>query len=127
MQVTVGMPSLTETTLSGGKLTSVELRNVIHKAHGGDESMAMLSQELLVYLAMFIQTEPALFHGMLRLRIGLIIQVMATELGRRYIEENQLFIFLTVSDAISLNNGLWCNSPRINYPNISLTLEFSKV
>lgn len=80
-QVTVGMPSLSETTLSGGKLTSVELRSCIHTAYGGDESMAMLSQELLVYLAMFIQTEPALFHGMLRLRVGLIIQVMAAELA----------------------------------------------
>ena len=82
-QVTVGMPAIGEITLSGGKLTSTELRQVIHNAYGGDQSMAMLSQELLVYLAMFIQTEPQLFHGMLRLRIGLIIQVMATELGRR--------------------------------------------
>ncbi len=82
-QVTVGMPSVNEVTLSGGKLSSVELRHCIHSAYGRDESMAMLSQELLVYLAMFIQTEPALFHGMLRLRIGLIIQVMAAELARR--------------------------------------------
>ena len=44
--------------------------------------MAMLTQELLVYLGMFAQTEPKLFHGMLRLRIGLIIQVMATEIAR---------------------------------------------
>jgi len=81
-QVTVGMPSVNEVTLSGGKLTSVELRSCIHSAYGGDESTAMLSQELLVYLAMFIQTEPNLFHGMLRLRVGLIIQVMAAELAR---------------------------------------------
>ena len=44
--------------------------------------MVMLIQELLVYLGMFAQTEEKLFHGMLRLRIGLIIQVMATELAR---------------------------------------------
>jgi len=31
---------------------------------------------------MFIRTEPHLFHGMLRLRIGLLIQVMASELAR---------------------------------------------
>ena len=42
----------------------------------------MLTQELLVYLAMFIRTEPQLFHEMLRLRVGLIIQVMAKELSR---------------------------------------------
>lgn len=35
----------------------------------------MLTQELMVYLAMFIRTEPQLFHEMLRLRVGLIIQV----------------------------------------------------
>ena len=44
--------------------------------------MTMLTQELLVYLSMFIQTEPELFHGMLRLRIGLIIQVMVSEIDR---------------------------------------------
>lgn len=35
----------------------------------------MLTQELMVYLAMFIRTEPQLFVEMLRLRVGLIIQV----------------------------------------------------
>ena len=39
-----------------------------------------------MYLAMFIQTEPKLFHGMLRVRVGLIIQVMAEEMQRRYEE-----------------------------------------
>lgn len=45
------------------------------QAYGDDESTAMLTQELLVYLAMFIRTEPQLFLEMLRLRVGLIIQV----------------------------------------------------
>ena len=40
------------------------------------------TQELMIYLAMFIRTEPKLFHEMLRLRVGLIIQVMASELAR---------------------------------------------
>ena len=35
-----------------------------------------------MYLAMFIRTEPKLFAEMLRLRVGLIIQVMASELAR---------------------------------------------
>lgn len=39
----------------------------------------MLTQELMVYLAMFIRTEPQLFHEMLRLRVGLIIQVILQE------------------------------------------------
>ncbi|KAI8508461.1 hypothetical protein Bbelb_135600 [Branchiostoma belcheri] len=40
------------------------------------------SAEILVYLAMFIRTEPNLFREMLRLRVGLIIQVMVSELAR---------------------------------------------
>ena len=47
-------------------------------------SSHLCHQELLVYLAMFIRTEPKLFHEMLRLRVGLIIQVMASELARAH-------------------------------------------
>lgn len=35
----------------------------------------------MVYLAMYMRTQPALFAEMFRIRIGLIIQVMATELA----------------------------------------------
>ncbi|XP_011341323.1 probable phosphorylase b kinase regulatory subunit alpha isoform X1 [Ooceraea biroi] len=83
-QVTVGMPPSNEHTIVA-PLPENELRAVIHQAYGDDESTAMLTQELLVYLAMFIRTEPQLFHEMLRLRVGLIIQVMATELSRTLI------------------------------------------
>ncbi|XP_076389192.1 putative phosphorylase b kinase regulatory subunit alpha isoform X2 [Megachile rotundata] len=83
-QVTVGMPPTNEHTIVA-PLPENELRALIHQAYGDDESTAMLTQELLVYLAMFIRTEPQLFHEMLRLRIGLIIQVMATELSRTLI------------------------------------------
>jgi phosphorylase kinase alpha/beta subunit len=44
--------------------------------------MMMITQELLIYLALFISTEPELFQGMIRLRLGLIIQVMIGELER---------------------------------------------
>ncbi|XP_077292569.1 putative phosphorylase b kinase regulatory subunit alpha isoform X2 [Arctopsyche grandis] len=80
-QVTVGMPPSNEYTITA-PLPENELRHLIHLAYGDDESTAMLTQELLVYLAMFIRTEPQLFLEMLRLRVGLIIQVMATELSR---------------------------------------------
>lgn len=36
----------------------------------------------MVYLAMYVRAQPSLFVEMLRLRVGLIIQVMATELAR---------------------------------------------
>ncbi|XP_073998060.1 probable phosphorylase b kinase regulatory subunit alpha isoform X1 [Rhodnius prolixus] len=83
-QVTVGMPPMNEHTITA-PLPENELRQLIHQAYGDDESTAMLSQELLVYLAMFIRTEPQLFSEMLRLRVGLIIQVMAMELSRTLI------------------------------------------
>lgn len=73
-QVTVGLPPMHEVTIIA-PLPASELRVLIHNAYGADESTAMLTQELLVYLAMFIRTEPSLFHEMLRLRVGLIIQV----------------------------------------------------
>ncbi|XP_060662736.1 LOW QUALITY PROTEIN: probable phosphorylase b kinase regulatory subunit alpha [Drosophila nasuta] len=83
-QVTVGMPPNNEHTITA-PLPEGELRQLIHDAYGDDESTAMLTQELMVYLAMFIRTEPQLFHEMLRLRVGLIIQVMAKELSRTLI------------------------------------------
>ncbi|KAM7350194.1 putative phosphorylase b kinase regulatory subunit alpha isoform 8-T8 [Cochliomyia hominivorax] len=80
-QVTVGMPPNNEFTITA-PLPEADLRQLIHDTYGDDESTAMLTQELMVYLAMFIRTEPQLFHEMLRLRVGLIIQVMAKELSR---------------------------------------------
>lgn len=41
-----------------------------------------IAQEIMVYLAMYVRSQPSLFGDMLRLRIGLIMQVMATELAR---------------------------------------------
>ncbi|KAJ8912271.1 hypothetical protein NQ315_008318 [Exocentrus adspersus] len=83
-QITVGMPPNNEHTITA-PLPESDLRLLIHEAYGEDDSTAMLTQELLVYLAMFIRTEPQLFLEMLRLRVGLIIQVMATELSRTLI------------------------------------------
>ncbi|XP_003747895.1 probable phosphorylase b kinase regulatory subunit alpha [Galendromus occidentalis] len=80
-QVTVGMPPNNEHTLTR-PLSTKEFRAIIEKAHPGDQSTAMLTQELIVYLAMFMNTEPQLFNEMIRLRIGLIIQVMCSELER---------------------------------------------
>ncbi|VEL36676.1 unnamed protein product [Protopolystoma xenopodis] len=42
----------------------------------------LLKEEILVYLAMFARAQPQLLAQMLRLRIGLIIQMMAAELAR---------------------------------------------
>ena len=44
--------------------------------------MMMLTVELLIYLSMLILSEPQIFETMIRIRIGLIIQVMIGELKR---------------------------------------------
>ena len=80
-QVTVGLPPNHEVILAES-LGAAELFALIQRASNGDVSLAMLSQEILIYLAMFVRTEPSLFQGMLRLRVGLILQVMASEFSR---------------------------------------------
>uniref|UniRef100_A0A3Q3JHS8 Phosphorylase b kinase regulatory subunit n=1 Tax=Monopterus albus TaxID=43700 RepID=A0A3Q3JHS8_MONAL len=68
--------------LTVGPLPPEELNTLIYEASGQDISIAVLTQEIMVYLAMYVRSQPALFGDMLRLRIGLIMQVMATELAR---------------------------------------------
>ena len=74
-QVTVGLPG--NEIIISRPLGAQELKTKIFQAHLGDVSTSSLSQEILIYLAMFIRSEPYLFNGMLRLRVGLIIQVSA--------------------------------------------------
>ncbi|XP_067579507.1 phosphorylase b kinase regulatory subunit alpha, liver isoform isoform X12 [Pseudorca crassidens] len=69
-------------TLLPRPLPPEELTELIYEASGQDISIAVLTQEIVVYLAMYVRAQPSLFVEMLRLRIGLIIQVMATELAR---------------------------------------------
>ena len=53
-----------------------------HCGHGypPNSNLFMSEQEVLCYLGMFVRTEPKLFTGMLRLRVGLILQVMLSEI-----------------------------------------------
>ncbi|XP_072040676.1 probable phosphorylase b kinase regulatory subunit alpha isoform X2 [Amphiura filiformis] len=81
-QVSVGLPPEPREKTITAPLPPREITKIIREACGDDKSSAVLTQEILVYLAMFIRTEPKLFHEMLRLRVGLIIQVMTTELAR---------------------------------------------
>ncbi|XP_061189361.1 probable phosphorylase b kinase regulatory subunit alpha isoform X2 [Saccostrea echinata] len=80
-QLSVGLPPDRERVVMR-PLPPDDLASIIFDACGEDLSTASLTQELLIYLAMFIRTEPKLFNEMLRLRVGLIIQVMASELAR---------------------------------------------
>jgi len=80
-QVTVGLPGIKEVIISR-PLGAIELLDQIACAYQGDSSSFALTQEILAYLALFIKTEPNLFHGMTRLRVGLIIQVMTSEIAK---------------------------------------------
>ncbi|XP_043929002.1 phosphorylase b kinase regulatory subunit alpha, liver isoform isoform X2 [Protopterus annectens] len=81
-QLTVGLPPEPRERTILAPLPPEELIKLIYEASGDDISVAVLTQEIIVYLAMYVRSHPSLFEEMLRLRIGLIIQVMATELAR---------------------------------------------
>uniref|UniRef100_A0A8D0ECF5 Phosphorylase b kinase regulatory subunit n=1 Tax=Salvator merianae TaxID=96440 RepID=A0A8D0ECF5_SALMN len=81
-QLTVGLPPEPREKTITAPLPPEELTKLIYEASGEDISIAVLTQEIMVYLAMYVRSQPSLFAEMLRLRIGLIIQVMATELAR---------------------------------------------
>ncbi|XP_033483303.2 phosphorylase b kinase regulatory subunit alpha, liver isoform isoform X4 [Epinephelus lanceolatus] len=81
-QLTVGLPPEPRERVISVPLPPEELNTLIYEASGQDISIAVLTQEIMVYLAMYVRSQPALFGDMLRLRIGLIMQVMATELAR---------------------------------------------
>jgi len=63
-------------------IPSNELLKKICQVCGDDHSAVALTQEILVYLSMFVRSEPELFQEVLRLRIGLIQNVMVSELSR---------------------------------------------
>ncbi|XP_072361336.1 phosphorylase b kinase regulatory subunit alpha, skeletal muscle isoform [Scyliorhinus torazame] len=79
--LTVGLPPEPRERTISSPLPLNELTKLIEAANEQNTSLAILTQEIVVYLAMYIRTEPNLFAEMFRLRIGLIIQVMATELA----------------------------------------------
>ncbi|XP_012639812.1 phosphorylase b kinase regulatory subunit alpha, skeletal muscle isoform isoform X2 [Microcebus murinus] len=79
--LTVGLPPEPREKTISAPLPYEALTELIDEASEGDMSISILTQEIMVYLAMYMRTQPGLFAEMFRLRIGLIIQVMATELA----------------------------------------------
>ncbi|XP_007956521.1 phosphorylase b kinase regulatory subunit alpha, skeletal muscle isoform [Orycteropus afer afer] len=79
--LTVGLPPEPREKNISAPLPYEVLTQLIDEASEGDMSISILTQEIMVYLAMYMRTQPGLFAEMFRLRIGLIIQVMATELA----------------------------------------------
>uniref|UniRef100_A0A669DG10 Phosphorylase b kinase regulatory subunit n=1 Tax=Oreochromis niloticus TaxID=8128 RepID=A0A669DG10_ORENI len=80
--LTIGLPPEPREKTITAPIPPDQLANLIDEASENNISVAILTQEIVVYLAMSIRTQPSLFSEMFRLRIGLIIQVMATELAQ---------------------------------------------
>ncbi|XP_051568876.1 phosphorylase b kinase regulatory subunit alpha, skeletal muscle isoform isoform X4 [Myxocyprinus asiaticus] len=80
--LTVGLPPEPREKTITAPLPPDQLAALIDQASENNITIAILTQEIMVYLAMIIRTQPSLFSEMFRLRIGLIIQVMATELAQ---------------------------------------------
>ncbi|XP_015715517.1 phosphorylase b kinase regulatory subunit alpha, skeletal muscle isoform isoform X5 [Coturnix japonica] len=79
--LTVGLPPEPREKTITAPIPYEELVRLIDEASEKNLSVSILTQEIMVYLAMYMRTQPALFTDMFRIRIGLIIQVMATELA----------------------------------------------
>ncbi|XP_072126658.1 phosphorylase b kinase regulatory subunit alpha, skeletal muscle isoform isoform X3 [Mobula birostris] len=79
--LTVGLPPEPRERTISAPLPSAEFTKLIAEANEHNNALFILTQEVMVYLAMYARTEPNLFAEMFRLRVGLIIQVMATEMG----------------------------------------------
>ncbi|CAD6186040.1 unnamed protein product [Caenorhabditis auriculariae] len=80
-QITMGLPSKKEEVITCPK-TNEELEEIMRRVYGNDPNAFTLSQEIVISLGSLVRTEPKLFVEMFRLRIGLIIQVLASELAR---------------------------------------------
>ncbi|XP_029526065.1 phosphorylase b kinase regulatory subunit alpha, skeletal muscle isoform-like [Oncorhynchus nerka] len=80
--LTVGLPPEPREKTISAPMPPDMLAKLIDVASENNLTIAILTQEIMVFLAMCIRTQPKLFSEMFRLRIGLIIQVMATELAQ---------------------------------------------
>ncbi|KAL0969970.1 hypothetical protein UPYG_G00235410 [Umbra pygmaea] len=80
--LTVGLPPEPREKTITAPIPPDQLAKLIDEASENNITIAILTQEIMVYLAMNMRTQPNLFSEMFRLRIGLIIQVMATELAQ---------------------------------------------
>uniref|UniRef100_A0A667Y844 Phosphorylase b kinase regulatory subunit n=1 Tax=Myripristis murdjan TaxID=586833 RepID=A0A667Y844_9TELE len=80
--LTVGLPPEPREKTITAPVPPDQLVALIDEASEGNLTVAILTQEIMVFLAMSMRTQPSLFSEMFRLRVGLIIQVMATELAQ---------------------------------------------
>ncbi|XP_046843566.1 phosphorylase b kinase regulatory subunit beta-like isoform X2 [Xenia sp. Carnegie-2017] len=58
-----------------------------------DVRMAVLQQEMIIYLSSFISSNPDVFNGMLKIRVGWIVQEMKNLLERHFPSENTELVY----------------------------------
>uniref|UniRef100_A0A672L0N9 Phosphorylase b kinase regulatory subunit n=1 Tax=Sinocyclocheilus grahami TaxID=75366 RepID=A0A672L0N9_SINGR len=80
--LTVGLPPEPREKTISAPMPPDKLARLINEASENNLTIAILTQEIMVFLAMSIRAQPKIFSEMFRLRIGLILQVMVTELAQ---------------------------------------------
>ena len=100
-QITVGK-SYSDDSVIARPLPPGEIRDKIRTFGGEDVRDHVLTQEVLIYLGLLIRAEPALFGGLMTLRIGYLIRLMtgdlAAELGIRPEEAHERLLSLSPSE-----------------------------
>ncbi|MEM8546176.1 MAG: glycoside hydrolase family 15 protein, partial [Cyanobacteria bacterium P01_H01_bin.119] len=81
MQISVGK-AYSEASLITDPIPHVEIVDKIRAFCGEDMRDRVLTQEILIYLSVLIQSDPQLFEGLLTLRIGYLILLITSELAR---------------------------------------------
>nr|WP_290222483.1 glycoside hydrolase family 15 protein [Trichocoleus desertorum] len=80
-QITVGK-SYSEASLITRPMSYTEVIDKIKEFCGEDIRDRVLTQEILIYCGLLIQSEPQLFDGLLTLRVGYLILLITTALSR---------------------------------------------
>uniref|UniRef100_A0A8C2F5M2 Phosphorylase b kinase regulatory subunit n=1 Tax=Cyprinus carpio TaxID=7962 RepID=A0A8C2F5M2_CYPCA len=114
--LTVGLPPEPREKTISAPMPPDKLARLIDEASENNLTIAVLTQEIMVFLAMSIRTQPKIFSEMFRLRIGLILQVMVTELAQSLncsgipaaVSLNSFFKCLTFFLTCSKLFGLFC-------------------
>jgi phosphorylase kinase alpha/beta subunit len=80
-QIAVGK-AYSEASLITGAIPTGEVLEKIRAFCGNDVRDRPLTQEILIYLSILLKTDPALFDGLLTLRVGYLILLLTSELAR---------------------------------------------
>jgi phosphorylase kinase alpha/beta subunit len=80
-QIAVGR-AYSEASLIAQPLSPQELMEKVREFCREDIRDRVLTQEILIYLSLLIKSEPALFDGLLTLRVGYLILLITSELAR---------------------------------------------